>query len=129
MLHTSHIEISESAVRNNIEFIQILLGKGVTFSSVVKGNAYGHGIKNYCPLAHKYGIRHFSVFSAQEAFQVKESLPNHDYTLLIMGNIDNNELAWAVKNDIHFCVFEFDKLEAAIKANLFSVIYFLILKY
>lgn len=117
MLNSSYIEISEGAVKNNIEFIHSLLGKDVIFSSVVKGNAYGHGIKHYCPLAHKYGIRHFSVFSAQEAFNLTKSLSNHEYTLLIMGNIDNNQLEWAIENSIHFYIFEFDRLEAAIKAS------------
>ncbi|MFT6768529.1 MAG: alanine racemase, partial [Flavobacteriales bacterium] len=43
MFQTSYIELSESAIKQNIEFIQDFLGENVTFSSVVKGNAYGHG--------------------------------------------------------------------------------------
>lgn len=115
MFQTSYIELSESAVKNNIAFIHSILGEGVTFSSVVKGNAYGHGIEYYCPLAHKYGIRHFSVFSAEEALNVTKALSNHEYTLLIMGHLENDELAWAIENGIHFYVFEFNRLEAAIK--------------
>ena len=96
MIHTSHIELSESAVKNNIDFIHNQLDKNVTFSSVVKGNAYGHSIEYYCPLAYKYGIRHFSVFSAEEAFKVKKALPTNDYTLLIMGYIENEEINFSV---------------------------------
>lgn len=114
MTHTSYIELSEGAVKNNIEFIHKQLGDEVTFSSVVKGNAYGHGIKHYCPLAHKYGIRHFSVFSADEALNVTKALLGHEYTLLIMGYIENDEMAWAIENGIHFYVFELNRLEAAI---------------
>jgi len=84
------------------------------FSSVVKGNAYGHGIAHYCPLAHKYGVRHFSVFSAQEALHVIQALPNHEFTLMIMGQIENEELAWAIENGVEFYVFEQDRLNAAI---------------
>ena len=115
MLHTSYIEISEGAIKNNLEFIQSLLGEGVTLSSVVKGNAYGHGINYYCPIAHKYGVRHFSVFNAQEAFSVSKALEGLDYTLLIMGDIVNNNLAWAIENNIQFYIFEADRLEATIK--------------
>lgn len=114
MFQTSYIELSESAVKNNIDFINKFLGDGVTFSSVVKGNAYGHGIAHYCPLAHKYGVRHFSVFSAQEAWQVTEALPNHEFTLMIMGQIENEELAWAIEHNVEFYVFEQERLKAAI---------------
>jgi alanine racemase len=114
VFQTSYIELSESAVKNNIDFIQNFLGEGVTFSSVVKGNAYGHGIANYCPLAHKSGIQHFSVFSAQEALSVSEALPNHEFALMIMGDIGNEELPWAIENDVEFYVFEQDRLDAAI---------------
>ncbi len=114
MFQTSYIELSESAVKNNIEFIHNFLGKGVTFSSVVKGNAYGHGIENYCPIAYKYGIRHFSVFSAGEALKVTNALDNQKFTLMIMGQIDNEELSWAIETGVEFYVFEQDRLNAAI---------------
>lgn len=114
MFQTSYIELSESAVKNNIDFISSLLGEGVTFSSVVKGNAYGHGIAHFCPLAYKAGIRHFSVFSADEALNVTQALPNHDFKLMVMGSIDNDELEWAIENEVEFYVFEQDRLEAAI---------------
>ncbi|MGJ8661062.1 MAG: alanine racemase, partial [Bacteroidota bacterium] len=117
MFQTSYIELSESAIKNNIEFIQNYLGEGTVFSSVVKGNAYGHGITEYCPLAYKYGIRHFSVFSAEEAFNVKKAIPNYDYSIMIMGQIENEELAWAIENDIEFYIFEQDRLNQAISTS------------
>ena len=114
MIHTSFIEISESALANNLKFINNLLGKRVKFSSVVKGNAYGHGISHICPLAHKYGTDHFSVFSASEALAVLDSLPDRDVTVMIMGDIDNNELGWAIENNVEIYLFEFDRLESVI---------------
>ncbi len=117
MFQTSYIELSESAVKNNIDFINNYLGENVTFSSVVKGNAYGHSIEHYCPLAHKCGVRHFSVFSAQEALDVTKALSNHEFTLMIMGQIDNEELAWAIENGVEFYVFEQDRLDFAIMTS------------
>lgn len=114
MFHTSYIELSESAIKNNIAFIQNYLGDEVIFSAVVKGNAYGHGIEYYCPLAHKYGLRHFSVFSADEALNVTKALAEKDFTVMIMGQIDNEELDWAIDNEVEFYVFEQDRLENAI---------------
>jgi alanine racemase len=115
MLQASYIEISESAIKNNLTFIQGLLGEKVVLSSVVKGNAYGHGIEYFCPLVYKYGVRHFSVFNAYEAYCVLQSLPIKDFTLMIMGEIDNEQLEWAIENDVEFYVFETDRLDAAIK--------------
>jgi alanine racemase len=114
MFQTSYIELSESAIKNNIDFIQNFIGKGVVFSSVVKGNAYGHGIEHYCPIAYKYGVRHFSVFSADEAFKVTKAVPHKDCTVLIMGQIANEQLAWAIENEVEFYVFEQDRLDASI---------------
>lgn len=116
MFHTSLIELSKSAVKKNIQFIHKNLNDGVTFSSVVKGNAYGHGIENYCPLAYEFGVRHFSVFSAQEALDVVNALKHRDFTVMIMGQIDNEELEWAIENEVEFYVFELDRLQAAISA-------------
>ncbi len=115
MIYTSHIEISENAIQNNIKFIQNILGDETIFSSVVKGNAYGHGINIYCPLAYKYGVRNFSVADASEAYLVKKNLPYNDVNIMIMSMIDNDQLSWAIENDISFYVFEKNRLQEALK--------------
>lgn len=101
-------------MRNNILFIKSLLGSEVVFSSVVKGNAYGHGISNYCPLAFSAGIRHFSVFSAQEAFFVYQALEGKDFQLMIMGDVEDGALEWVIEKKIELYVFDQSRLEAAI---------------
>ncbi|MFT5915913.1 MAG: alanine racemase [Flammeovirgaceae bacterium] len=112
--HTSFIEISEEALRHNINFLTELYGKEVIFSSVVKGNAYGHGIEVYIPLAEKCGVRHFSVFSTNEAKKVFEASTNPDTTILIMGSVGGaDELVWAIENQVEFFVFEIDRLNMA----------------
>ena len=116
MIHTSYIEISESAIKNNLAFIQKLIGDQVQLSAVVKGNAYGHGDSTYCKLAYKHGVRHFSVADAGEAHGVFNALPNKDITIMIMGMISHEQLPWAISNDIEFYVFESDRLHAAIEA-------------
>ncbi len=66
---TSTIEISKSAYQNNLKFIRSLIGESCTFSSVIKGNAYGHGIEVFAPMAEEVDVNHFSVFSANEAYR------------------------------------------------------------
>ena len=112
MSQTSYITISKSALKNNVEFIQKLLGP-TKFSSVVKGNAYGHGIKQFCPLINDLGVDHFSVFSADEAQRIRAILPHVD--IMIMGFIDDSDLSWVIKNKISFFVFDEDRLNKAIQ--------------
>lgn len=113
MTSSSIIEISESALRNNIDFLKTTLGNGCRLSAVVKGNAYGHSIRTYVSLAEKCGVDHFSVFSADEAFKAKEAL--NGSSLMIMGFIDRNDLQWAIEHGISFFVFDRGRLEAALE--------------
>ncbi|WP_299760541.1 alanine racemase [uncultured Pontibacter sp.] len=113
MLHSSYIEISKSALQNNINFLKSEVGASVKLSSVIKGNAYGHGIELFAPLAQECGIDHFSVFSADEAHRLLQTI-KMPATVMIMGYLDNPELEWAIQHDIEFFVFELDRLiEAA----------------
>ncbi len=114
MFTTSKIELDYQALKSNLNYIKSLLGKGVKYSSVVKGNAYGHGIHEFVPMLEAAGVDHFSVFSADEAFAVANCTLNRA-DVMIMGYIENEELEWAVQNDISFFVFEMDRLHAAIE--------------
>ncbi len=111
MFSTSFIELSESALRKNIRFLKQRIGAQTAFCSVVKGNAYGHGIETFVPLAEKCGIRRFAVFSADEALRVL-SCRTKKSSIMIMGALDNEEIPWAIENDISFYIFDLDRLEA-----------------
>lgn len=115
MFQPSVIEISKSALQQNIVFIKAFLNKGVKLSCVVKGNAYGHGIETYIPIAEEAGVDHFSVFSADEAFRVKQ-ICKADTGVMIMGFIDDAELEWAIHHQVEFYVFDNSRLKAAIAA-------------
>jgi alanine racemase len=80
----------------------------------VKGNAYGHGLDVFTPLAHECGVRHFSVFSAEEAFQAARVLKK-PCEIMIMGQIDNHDVAWAIRHGIDFFVFDIGRLETALQ--------------
>ncbi|WP_439481994.1 alanine racemase [Cyclobacterium plantarum] len=116
MVHTSYIEISRSAYKNNIKFIKSQVGSHVTISSVVKGNAYGHGIENAVKIAEGTGIRHFSTFSTDEAIRVKDASTKKS-EIMIMGMVENENLSYLIANEISFYVFEMDRLQAAIHTS------------
>ncbi|EAY24781.1 alanine racemase [Microscilla marina] len=114
MFETSIIELSQSALQKNINFIKTLAGDGVRMSSVIKGNAYGHGIDLFVPMAEKAGVRHFSVFSADEALQVVQS-QQHGSKVMIMGHIHNEELLWAIENNVELFIFDLGRLETSLQ--------------
>lgn len=113
MFETSTIEISKSALQNNLRFIRKRMKPGVRLCSVVKGNAYGHGLSQFSRMAMEEGVNFFAVHSAEEAFRLKEKV--HGIAdLFIMGEIENEAVAWAIDNDIQFAVFDFHRLETAL---------------
>ncbi|SHG34416.1 alanine racemase [Flavobacterium segetis] len=114
-MHTnSIIEINRSAYQNNIDFIKKNFGKTVIFSSVVKGNAYGHGIAEFVTMAFQCGVNHFSVFDVQEAKEIKKTLQNQA-TILVMGLVQDEEMKWVVENNVEFFVFDKSRLEHAVE--------------
>jgi len=115
-LQPSFIELSQKALANNLDFLREKAGPGVQISSVIKGNAYGHGIRTFLPMAEACGISHFSVFSADEAERALNAKTKSDTHIMIMGMISDSGLAWAIENDISFYVFDQERLKAAMKA-------------
>lgn len=114
-LYPSWIELSKQAFEKNITFLKDYIGNDAIFSSVIKGNAYGHGISRFVPMAEKCGIRHFSVFSSDEARQAARASTEEDTHIMIMGMISNRALGWAIERDISFFIFELDRLKNAVK--------------
>jgi len=116
MTTTSVIELKRSALANNLDFIRNHIHNKTKISSVVKGNAYGHGIKEFVSLAEGEGINHFSVFSADEAEKVF-SCKKPASVIMIMGWLENEQVEWAIQNDIEFYIFDLNFVHEVIKAS------------
>jgi len=115
MRHTSQIILSRKALAFNIDFLEKEMGSDVLISYVVKGNAYGHGLEMYAPLAAATGrVKHFSVFSADEAKRLYNCLVE-PVPIMIMGFISHKDLAWAIEHNIEFFVSDVLRLQEAIK--------------
>ena len=114
MHNNSYLELDPKAYKTNIDFLRKHFYKNVLFSSVVKGNAYGHSIENFVEIALGENVKHFSVFDSQEARRVKEVVGDKA-TVMIMGWLSNEEdLNWIIENDIEFFVFEKQRLITAV---------------
>lgn len=112
MFETSVIEISRTALQNNLQFIRQQVGPGTRLCSVVKGNAYGHSLPEFANLAMEFGIDYFAVYSTDEAYRLHQSL-QQKADIFIMGAADGDALNWAIENEIEVNVFDFDRLQAA----------------
>lgn len=112
-MSTSTIYLNQQALHTNLSFLRKVLGKKTRLSSVVKANAYGHGIRPFIGMAEKEGIDHFSVFSAEEALRVHEAAGSHP-DIMIMGWLDDHEMEWAIREGIEFYVFDLGRLEKAV---------------
>ncbi len=112
-LFPSYIELDKKALQTNIQFLRGRTDKNLKISVVIKGNAYGHGISTFLPMAEECGMNHFSVFSADEAFDALNARTNPETRIMIMGMIRNEELEWAIENEIEFYLFENSRLDKA----------------
>jgi len=113
---TSIIELSRSAIQNNLDFIKRQIGESVIMSSVVKANAYGHGIEETVPIIEECGINHFSVFSADEAIRVKNVL-NNDPEIMILGYIPDSAYEWVIDNAVEFYVSDSERAKKVVKVT------------
>lgn len=114
MHNNSHLELDPKAYKTNIDFLRKHFHKGVLFSSVVKGNAYGHSIEKLVEIALAEKVKHFSVFDSNEARRVK-AVVGGQATVMIMGWLSNeDDLSWIIQNDIEFFVFEKHRLTSAL---------------
>lgn len=108
------IELSRSAIRHNLQFLRKLIGDDVLFTSVVKGNAYGHGIEEFCLIAMEEGVEYFCTYSADEAYRVWKAT-GAQAGIIVMGYKSYDALEWMIENEIEFFVFEESYLEGCIE--------------
>lgn len=114
-MHTnSTIELNPTAYQKNLSFLRSTFGKKVKISCVVKGNGYGHGVREIVSMAYNNGITHFSVFDVQEARAVKAELEDKA-TVMVMGLVQDEDMEWVINNNVEFFVFDKGRLTKAAK--------------
>jgi len=111
--HSSRIELSLSALKTNFKFIRSKIGAHPIISSVVKANAFGHGIDPFVPMAEDCGINHFAVASSYEAWEVIQARTRPESKVMIMGILYETDLEWVIENGVEFFVYDFRRLEQA----------------
>ncbi len=113
MSETSTITLNKKSLSNNIRFLKRKLGQKVKISSVVKANAYGHGIELMVPLLIEEGVDHFSVFDFKEAKRVHKAA-TVEVDIMVMGWVSNGDIAEAIDKKISFYIFHLHRLKKAL---------------
>jgi alanine racemase len=114
--YSSRVELSKSALKNNIDYIKrTFLPEGSQLSCVIKGNAYGHGINEIVQIHQEVNnIDHFSVFSSYEALLVKKALIR-PASIMVIGDMSVDTMPWAIENEIEFYISDTTHLEKLIE--------------
>lgn len=116
MFETTSLTINKSAYQKNLQFIRNQIGEEVKFCSVIKGNAYGHGIAPFVKMAVECGVDYFGVYSTDEAYRIKKAT-TAPVSVLIMGMVEGEALEWAIKEGIEFFVFDIERLHDAVEIS------------
>ena len=112
------VEVSASALANNLAALRAVLEPGVSFCAVVKANAYGHGLKEFVRLALKENVTVFAVDNIDEALAVRALAPAAE--ILILGYTLPDRLEDVVRSRSIQTVYDQDilvKLAEAGRAN------------
>lgn len=109
------IEIDRRAARKNYEIFRKLIGSKVRLWSVVKSNAYGHGILAFSRLMDGFGIDGFCVDSLVEGLKLRQN--GIKKFILVLGPTLPDLFGEAAKKKITLSISNFDALEALVKAK------------
>lgn len=103
-------EVSLGRIRNNLDIVRSLIGKGVKIMAMVKSNAYGHGIKTISETLLKAGVHYLGVAYLEEAVYLRKS--GITAPILVCGAINIDQVEDFLRNDIEITSSSLDKSAA-----------------
>lgn len=109
------VEINKKALQNNIQQFQKLIGDKVKLMSVVKANAYGHGLTRVAKIAIGSEVDWLGVDSVDEAIKIRKA--EIDAPILILGYTPLLRLKDVVKYDLRQVVYNKETIEEFAKYN------------
>lgn len=112
-MNKSWIEISKKNLFHN--FNQFKKLGNFKIASVVKANAYGHGLKEVAGIL-KGKTDFFAVDNLEEALELRKM--DKETPVLILGYTTKNSLEEAIENDISFVVYDKNALSKISKLTL-----------
>lgn len=106
------LEVDLSALKNNLQLTRGLMGSETQLIAVLKADAYGFGAPQVGRCLWENGVRMFAVACLDEAFALREALP--EAWILCMGETLDSALEAAIEKGIRLTV---GSLQAAIRIS------------
>src|SRR5437667_12901034 len=91
-------EIDLHALRENLGWIRHRVGPGVKVITVVKADAYGHGLKQIAGLLMQSGTDVFGVANLVEAAAIRGV--GKGWPILMLGACLPDEVEWAIRDHV-----------------------------
>lgn len=91
-------EIDLTALRENLLWLRHRVGNQVKIMTVVKADAYGHGLKQIAALLMQSGTDIFGVANMAEAQTIRSV--GKGWPILMLGACLPEEIEWAVKDEV-----------------------------
>ncbi len=102
------VEVDLDALRANLAWIKHRVGDGVKVITVVKADAYGHGLKAIAALLMQSGTDLFGVASLSEAEAIRSV--GRGWPILMLGAALPDELETAIKDNVMLTVSSLEEL-------------------
>jgi len=109
------VEIDVRAARHNYDTFRNLIGKRVQLWSVVKSNAYGHGLFTFAKIMDQFGIDGLCVDSIVEALALRRE--GVQKPLLVLGPTLPSRYGDAARQNVVITISNFESLRALAKAK------------
>lgn len=110
------MEVSGSALANNIKAVKRAIGGKTKVLVVVKANAYGHGLSETSLILSSAGADWFGVDSVEEALLLRERGINQP--ILVLNSSHLNRLDKIKNQNVHLTVCDLDGLKFAQRSGL-----------
>lgn len=92
------VEVDLDALRANLAWIKHRVGTGVRVITVVKADAYGHGLKSIAALLMQSGTDLFGVASLSEAESIRSV--GRGWPILLLGSALPDEIEQAIHDEV-----------------------------
>ena len=96
--HRCWAEVSLDALRGNLAWLRHRVGPRVKILTVVKADAYGHGLKQIAALLMQAGTDFFGVANLAEARAIRSV--GHGWPVLMLGACLPEEVEPAIQDDV-----------------------------
>lgn len=103
-------EVDLSALRGNLAWLRHRVGPGVKIITVVKADAYGHGLKQIAALLMQGGTDIFGVANLLEAQTIRSV--GKGWPILMLGACLPDEVESAVRDDVMPTISSFEEAQA-----------------